>query len=549
MNGSPSDFAVRASSTSGVEWVASAGFARILTGLALRQMPNAQMSHVAIIGESRSGRPKIQGLSDASNRANLRPSFSAMCLSTYTIRPACSICTDLFLPHQARSSLPSQMSSISITGGTSCWDDGTTKTVGFSIGLTCASIRLPAPSNFSSKQDFGSKSEARTFWSLDCCAGSGHARPRTSLAPTCWRCAAPYDSTPPKLLKMLSRHGSQSAPRVLLVYGLHPATTARYIHEAFRRIGASVQSAGPGPEIVDDQGHTYPTSRSPDLRDLLSQAGDVDLVVWVESPWLREVANLRHSTAPVVFWAIDSHMPGAWKRHASIAEQVSHTYVAQLAFLARVSLGRSSVSWLPLACAPEYHRPVLGPQDHDIAFVGNVSPSSLHSRRRTLLARLEQEFRVLCTTAPREEMSAIYGRAAMGFNCSVGGDLNMRVFEVLASGRPLLTDYVPGSGLSMLLRPGEDFLQYRTHDECVAQARQLLAEPEFANELAAKGLQAVRAHHTYEHRASLILNECLDLARPARAAARPRLFRTSWSTRGHFPMLPTDKGRSSWERS
>ncbi len=199
-------------------------------------------------------------------------------------------------------------------------------------------------------------------------------------------------------------------PNVLLLYGFDSNTTARYLEEAFRSLGAQVQTAGPTTDASASSSHLVSTSRTPDLSRLPSLSPEatnkVDLLVWIESPGLVDVRGLRHVGVPTVFWGIDSHLPGAWKRHAAIAARVSHSYLAQLAYVGPVSQGRSSVSWLPLACSPSVHHPISQAPDYDIVFFGNVLPT-LHSQRAALLSRLESEgFSVLVAHGPREQISS-----------------------------------------------------------------------------------------------------------------------------------------------
>jgi len=50
-----------------------------------------------------------------------------------------------------------------------------------------------------------------------------------------------------------------------------------------------------------------------------------------------------------------------------------------------------------------------------------------------------------------EDMANVYANARVVFNRSAHGDLNMRVFEAMCSGRPLVTDTITGAGFEELL--------------------------------------------------------------------------------------------------
>jgi spore maturation protein CgeB len=87
---------------------------------------------------------------------------------------------------------------------------------------------------------------------------------------------------------------------------------------------------------------------------------------------------------------------------------------------------------------------------------------------------------------------------------SLPGIPTIRVFEALACGIPLIC--APWSDAENLFRPGEDFLFARTGDEMKLRLRQILADPAFAAELAASGLETIRARHTCRHRVDQLLS-------------------------------------------
>lgn len=79
----------------------------------------------------------------------------------------------------------------------------------------------------------------------------------------------------------------------------------------------------------------------------------------------------------------------------------------------------------------------------------------------------------------------------------------IRVFEALACGIPLIS--APWNDAEGLFRPGRDFLLARNGDEMARLLRQLLCDQDFAGELAASGLETIRARHTCAHRVDELL--------------------------------------------
>ncbi|MGP1355916.1 CgeB family protein [Roseicyclus sp.] len=74
----------------------------------------------------------------------------------------------------------------------------------------------------------------------------------------------------------------------------------------------------------------------------------------------------------------------------------------------------------------------------------------------------------------------------------------IRPFEALACGIPLVS--APWDDAEGLFRPGRDFLYARGGAEMAAQLARVLADPDLAADLAASGLETVRARHTCAHR-------------------------------------------------
>jgi spore maturation protein CgeB len=92
----------------------------------------------------------------------------------------------------------------------------------------------------------------------------------------------------------------------------------------------------------------------------------------------------------------------------------------------------------------------------------------------------------------------------------------IRVFEALACGLPLVS--APWSDSEGLFRPGTDFLVARDGAEMTAHLRALAASPALRAELAAAGLQTIRARHTCAHRVDELLGIVAGLTTERTAA-------------------------------
>ncbi len=79
----------------------------------------------------------------------------------------------------------------------------------------------------------------------------------------------------------------------------------------------------------------------------------------------------------------------------------------------------------------------------------------------------------------------------------------IRMFEALACGIPLVS--APWDDAEGLFRPGQDFLFARDGREMEEHLRAILADDTFAAELAASGLETIKARHSCAHRVRELL--------------------------------------------
>ena len=79
----------------------------------------------------------------------------------------------------------------------------------------------------------------------------------------------------------------------------------------------------------------------------------------------------------------------------------------------------------------------------------------------------------------------------------------IRVFEALACGIPLVS--APWDDAEGLFRPGDDYLVARDGTQMAAWLQALSTDPAMRAELAASGLETIRARHSCAHRVDELL--------------------------------------------
>ena len=291
---------------------------------------------------------------------------------------------------------------------------------------------------------------------------------------------------------------------ILLAFAWSPYTTAAYYAKAFRAMGHDVRTVGPSDA---ERWASWPGARryrltGPHYSGEWGEWGP-GVCVWIDAggDWC---ADLRDFGAPTIGYFIDSHSRLA--QHVQNAPLFDKVFVAHRQYVDRIP----GAEWLPVACDPDVHTPtVTGEPLYDVAFVGNTyGGAPMYAERRRLLATLRERYKLRAESGMYfEGMANVYASARVAFNVSTGGDLNMRVFEAMCSGTPLVTDTAPGSGLLDLFGYLEHLLVYFDNSpRCLwEQIDILLSSRDAANRIAAAGRAEVVAHHTYAHRAAQML--------------------------------------------
>lgn len=258
--------------------------------------------------------------------------------------------------------------------------------------------------------------------------------------------------------------------------------------------------------------------------------------------------GLENYPCLTVFYSVDSHIH-AW--HPLYAQAFDACLVGLKDDLPRFAEGRLPLErllWSP-AYAPNQELMPWTPAEPewDVLFAGTVDPQTTPGRA----AFLERLSRVLPGLAVRRgDFKDLFPLGRVILNVAERGDLNFRVFEALAMGKPLLTPAI-GNGFPELFQDGVDLMAYAPDDEadCAAKARLLLDNPERAAAMGAAGMAKVDAFHRASHRAAAcgrFLADLLDGGNRERLALADELRRSvlrplhlHWAEASEDPLLKT----------
>ncbi len=179
-------------------------------------------------------------------------------------------------------------------------------------------------------------------------------------------------------------------------------------------------------------------------------------------------------------------------------------------------------------------------KDIDVTWVGNwgdeertreleeflIAPAAIMGDRQFVvhgvrypddaLGRLAQSGVEFRGYLPNLRAAEIYNRSRISLHIprrfyanGLSGVPTIRVFEALAAGSALVCS--PWSDSEGLFRPGEDYICVPDKAAMIRQLKDLLRDEAARRQLAASGLETIRAHHTCAHRAQQLQEICHEL--------------------------------------
>ncbi|CAD7772666.1 Ubiquinone biosynthesis O-methyltransferase [Candidatus Methanoperedenaceae archaeon GB50] len=306
--------------------------------------------------------------------------------------------------------------------------------------------------------------------------------------------------------------------KVLLSYTSNPQTTAAYIEKAMRKI-CDVITYGPSISketlirwnllAIEDKvkGHQIPFIDG-DLKKVFKQlplGWKPDVFLYIDTGISYPLINLDAIKCIKSCYLIDTHLK--LEKHIEIAKNFDVVFIAQKADVKRFKeRGIKNVFWIPLACDPEIHGKKTNNKLYDIGFVGSLTDP----KRVELLDKLKRRFNLYYERCFLERMAEVFSQSKIVFNKSIKNDLNMRVFEAMASGSMLLTDEAKGSGLTEMFQDRKHLVIYRDEKELFELADYYLRNDDEREKIAKQGMTKVLDRHTYAHRVQEMINIIKD---------------------------------------
>lgn len=211
---------------------------------------------------------------------------------------------------------------------------------------------------------------------------------------------------------------------------------------------------------------------------------------------------------PMAYWASDTHL--GYDYRLSVAKRADYVFCAQKRAVEDMKRdGIENPIWLPHAVEPQaYPKFDLLTKKYDICFVGHVNSQNREDALDVLFANFPNFYygQQLFEDAARK-----FAESKVCFNISMLDDLNMRTFEVMATGSFLLTNWIPT--IEEFFQDGTHLALYRSPEEMIDKAKYYIEHDSEREKIAQAGYEEVMKHHTIQHRVDRILQEHLNSRR------------------------------------
>jgi len=237
--------------------------------------------------------------------------------------------------------------------------------------------------------------------------------------------------------------------------------------------------------------------------------GKFDLYLWVDwgedgltglLPYTPIKMNDYH---PSVYVTSDTHLGFDYRLEK--AREFDHVFCNQKRAVEEFAAKGVQADWLPHAVnTMAYPAEPTCIKKYDVGFVGYVT----FEKRADALDRIFKEFpNFYYGQALFEDCAEIYRQCRVVLNTAADDDINMRMFEVCATGSAMVCEWVPTleelEGYSPTAYP---FKMYKNLDEAV-EAIKCILNNGVSWDLGIVAKNWALQYHTYEHRAQTMLDK------------------------------------------
>lgn len=206
---------------------------------------------------------------------------------------------------------------------------------------------------------------------------------------------------------------------------------------------------------------------------------------------------------PLVYVASDTHL--GYDYRLKMAKEADYVFVNQKPAQEQFKKAGVEAIWMPHAVEPRaFPNAPQALKKYDVCFVGHL----VSEERIQVLDAIFKAFpnfwfgsklsRYVMNNGQQDDCADIFRKSKIVLNPPTKDDVNMRVFEALATQSFLLTKRVPG--LKELFVDGKELVMYNDVDDAIEKAKYYLEHDSEREGIAKLGYEKVMKKHTYQHR-------------------------------------------------
>jgi len=282
-----------------------------------------------------------------------------------------------------------------------------------------------------------------------------------------------------------------------------PCYANSYVRE-FKALGHEVLTLGENQDVPLDKLQTVDLGRWDLVLDIDNGRNPDGNLPFIGHCFVEKGPKWAIPTA-VVF--TDSH--GQSTLHHRLSPYYTHVFYA---VWSRRDLfaKHKSAHWLPNATDLSWFSPGMEPVNYQFGFFGSkygldrADPMVEICKRRGWSYDVRQVAKTYRSKWP--ETANAMGRCQNLFNRGQKHDINLRVFESMAVGRPLICDLDPSSGLDKLFTAGKHYISYNTdYTELEGAMEWVIDNPKDVILMAKAAYKEVSEKHLIRNRVQQIL--------------------------------------------
>jgi O-antigen biosynthesis protein len=273
---------------------------------------------------------------------------------------------------------------------------------------------------------------------------------------------------------------------VFLLYNYSSGTTGDFIERAFRKLEKETSDL----KIITNRDLPLPVKHTGEGIKTVCEKLKIDWLIQIDSGGAFNLP-IDMGKTKTLFYSIDTFFnPERVKAGLTKYDLIAY---AQKKFVVK-----DNEFWWALGADVDVYKPKMVRKKYDVAFCGTFLDKISQNERNEYLEQLVLNHNVYIGRDYNEWANLRYNEAFFVFNRGINDDLNMRVFEGMASGSVLLMNEV--DTLKDFFKPDIHYIEYKDKKELIQIIFDRRMDVDALRTISDNAIKEIREKHTYYHR-------------------------------------------------